>query len=642
MTRFKNLVLIVLFLLVFSSFALANDILLRDDWFVIEQNGVPSGMGNDQFFKTDDGYLYRAFFQMNMEVLGTPFSYMEHIESWVDEEFRLTQVLQVTDFDGAQTRRETNISYGDDLTELSSVIIDQTGKSSKSYWNWEGVYPLYDSSALIDKVIVDDGFIVGAVHTFNTWHLGDVTKATLQIEEETTIIYAEEEIPIFIARLEIGELVTKAYLDHEGTSYLIETEGAGQRIIKVEENSIPELRTIAADVLMVPANLIIEHPYRSTFSLITVDWLDVPMEDFVWEDNRQQIAQVFGESSLQLEIKRDFRDFTGLVTLPVQKLEFAPYLADTDYIHPSSPVVQSLVQEILDGETDAWIATELLLDWVFNNMTAKMVARTLTTDEILETRTGKCAEYATLFAALARAAGLPTKISLGERYQGNIWVGHLWNEVWLGEWISVDPSHNQINPDATLIKFIDSDTIMGTQGVRVDLVNKLNITIDEIEIEELVMDGYLETGLVGREYSNWTYSCAITMPEGWEGIETEDQGFPVLVMYNPEFPDFTALLVMMSVPPGNKAEQLMASRLLIFPSILPGFELLEQTTGIISGETANIASWSFNEEPVLIQENRIIVKEDLAYLFVFTGPQDTWPNQQEFIEEIVTSFITYR
>lgn len=82
-----------------------------------------------------------------------------------------------------------------------------------------------------------------------------------------------------------------------------------------------------------------------------------------------------------------------------------------------------------------------------------------------------------MVAAISRAAGLPTRIALGERYQGNIWLGHLWNEVWLGEWVTVDPSHNQVSPDALLIKFVASDTIMGTQGVRTDLINKLKIII---------------------------------------------------------------------------------------------------------------------------------------------------------------------
>lgn len=642
MLKRRSLVLVIVFVCLLFRYASAEDLLLRDDWFVLEQAGIPNGFGNEQFFKTSEGYQYRGFFQIQMDFLGTPFVYLEHIDASVDHEFRLTKILRVTDFDGAQTRHDVVISYSEELTELWAVELDATGRPYESYFNWVGPYPIYTTTSLVDKVIRDEGLVVGSEYTFNTWTVSGVAPTVFKIEEVASIDYNGQEILGFIASQVTGEMTLRALLDEAGVTYVTETVGLDTSIKKVEEHGIPELQSMAADVLMVPANLIVDHPYRSTSSLITVDWLDVPIEEFHWGDNRQQIANVLSENSVQLAIHQDPRDFTGRIQLPVVGEEFLPYLADTDYIKPSLPLVQSLVQEILAGETDAWRGTELILNWVFQNITGKMVARTLTTKEILEMRAGKCSEYATLFAALARAAGLPTKIALGERYQGNFWVGHLWNEVWLGEWVAVDPSHNQIAPDATLVKFIDSDTIMGTQGIRLALVNKLNITIDEITMAERTSDLDLVTGLVGQQYTNAQYSCSITLPGGFEGLETEDQGFPVLVMYDPAQPSFSALLVMMSVPPGSKAEQLMASRLMILPTVLPDFELLTETTGSIAGEPGSIASFKFADAVMLVQENRIIAKEDVAYLFVFTSTEAEWPLQQDLIDQMLASFVIHQ
>lgn len=76
-----------------------------------------------------------------------------------------------------------------------------------------------------------------------------------------------------------------------------------------------------------------------------------------------------------------------------------------------------------------------------------------TTDRFLfETQAGYCEHYASAFAVLMRAAGLPTRVVTG--YQGGAWQtrgeylrlrnadAHAWNEVWLeGEgWIRVDPT----------------------------------------------------------------------------------------------------------------------------------------------------------------------------------------------------------
>ena len=76
-----------------------------------------------------------------------------------------------------------------------------------------------------------------------------------------------------------------------------------------------------------------------------------------------------------------------------------------------------------------------------------------TTDTFLfETQAGYCEHYASAFAVLMRAAGIPTRVVTG--YQGGEWMprgeylrlrnadAHAWNEVWLdGEgWIRVDPT----------------------------------------------------------------------------------------------------------------------------------------------------------------------------------------------------------
>ncbi|WP_018867049.1 MULTISPECIES: DUF3488 and transglutaminase-like domain-containing protein [unclassified Thioalkalivibrio] len=76
-----------------------------------------------------------------------------------------------------------------------------------------------------------------------------------------------------------------------------------------------------------------------------------------------------------------------------------------------------------------------------------------TTDQFLfETQAGYCEHYASAFAVLMRAAGIPTRVVTG--YQGGTWQtrgeylrlrnadAHAWNEVWLdGEgWVRVDPT----------------------------------------------------------------------------------------------------------------------------------------------------------------------------------------------------------
>ncbi|MEG1481707.1 transglutaminase-like domain-containing protein [Clostridium sp.] len=58
-------------------------------------------------------------------------------------------------------------------------------------------------------------------------------------------------------------------------------------------------------------------------------------------------------------------------------------------------------------------------------------------------RKGICFDYACLYAAMCRANNLKVKIVMGEAYNGEEYISHAWNEVYLeseNKWIKVDPT----------------------------------------------------------------------------------------------------------------------------------------------------------------------------------------------------------
>lgn len=60
-----------------------------------------------------------------------------------------------------------------------------------------------------------------------------------------------------------------------------------------------------------------------------------------------------------------------------------------------------------------------------------------------ETRKGICFDYACLYAAMAKAVGLPVRVITGQANNGEQFVSHAWNEVYLKDekkWIEVDPT----------------------------------------------------------------------------------------------------------------------------------------------------------------------------------------------------------
>jgi transglutaminase-like putative cysteine protease len=77
---------------------------------------------------------------------------------------------------------------------------------------------------------------------------------------------------------------------------------------------------------------------------------------------------------------------------------------------------------------------------------------------VFETRAGFCEQYASAYAAMARAIGLPTRVAVGyqrgEQTSDGVWHvsnhdAHAWPEVWLGEqigWYSFEPTPGRANP----------------------------------------------------------------------------------------------------------------------------------------------------------------------------------------------------
>ena len=96
--------------------------------------------------------------------------------------------------------------------------------------------------------------------------------------------------------------------------------------------------------------------------------------------------------------------------------------------------------------------------------------------EVLQSERGDCTEHSVLFVALARALKIPARVAVGVGYwpMGEGFGWHAWAEVQVeGTWFTVDPTWNQVNADATHIKFADGDAMQ--QARIVMLLGKLKI-----------------------------------------------------------------------------------------------------------------------------------------------------------------------
>ncbi|MDH5758745.1 MAG: transglutaminase-like domain-containing protein [Gemmatimonadota bacterium] len=150
------------------------------------------------------------------------------------------------------------------------------------------------------------------------------------------------------------------------------------------------------------------------------------------------------------------------------------------------PLVQSDDQRIIDR---AQQITARRTQW---RQDPKNVARQLTTAvyhmleksitvsvpnavQVLETLRGDCNEHTVLYVAMARALGLPARTAVGLVYVNGAFFYHAWPEVWLGEWVAVDPTFGQYPADASHLRFIVGGLAQQVEIVR--LIGNLDIEV---------------------------------------------------------------------------------------------------------------------------------------------------------------------
>ena len=139
-------------------------------------------------------------------------------------------------------------------------------------------------------------------------------------------------------------------------------------------------------------------------------------------------------------------------TLPARDTSFRAALGPEPLIQSDEPRVQALARQIVGGERDPARAARLIADWVAHQVARQAGAGVPGAVQVLGQRRGDCNEHTVLYVALARAAGIPARTVAGLLYVGGRFYYHAWAEVYLGDWVAVDPTFGQFPADAARLR----------------------------------------------------------------------------------------------------------------------------------------------------------------------------------------------
>jgi hypothetical protein len=282
-------------------------------------------------------------------------------------------------------------------------------------------------------------------------------------------------IPYEALRLE-GELWGKPvifWIDGEGRT--LKEEGfMGLTIVRSSASRAPRgLEGEGADdfyeLFAVPTNRMIPDPERLGYLKVRLEGVELlnPLLNQV----RQRMSGGF------LEITKERLPSEDLGLLPFQDIaeEVVPFLSPELHLESDDPRVMDAAYDISGDAKDPLSVAGKLLHWVYRNIEKKPVLSVPSALEVLKTRVGDCNEHAALLTALLRASGIPARLSVGLVYSRDKFYYHAWTEAWLGEWISMDPTLNQMPADASHIKWAEGGLDRQVEIVR--LMDSLKIEV---------------------------------------------------------------------------------------------------------------------------------------------------------------------
>jgi transglutaminase-like putative cysteine protease len=160
------------------------------------------------------------------------------------------------------------------------------------------------------------------------------------------------------------------------------------------------------------------------------------------------------------------------------------YLTPEPLIESDDPEIRAEAAKAVRSVTAVRARAEALTRYVNGLLEKKPTVSIPSAREVLRTKVGDCNEHTALYVAMARALGIPARISVGLVFVRGAFYYHAWPEVYLDEggrgfWLPVDPTLNEFPADATHVRLARGG--LDKQTVILPLVGRLKMTVLDLE-----------------------------------------------------------------------------------------------------------------------------------------------------------------
>lgn len=279
---------------------------------------------------------------------------------------------------------------------------------------------------------------------------------TLKAEDVSVRVVGKEK-NLTIMETRFAGLLSTSWIDEEGmvvreetpNGWIIKTESRAhirERLANSDSDAVDLLKQIA-----VLTDREIKDPRSVTFMKIRLKGFN--LTELPADGKRQKIDNWF-EGTVTIEAGLSENN-------PVTKASIGKsydiYLEPSTWIDSNDQRIVAVSEKIIGEEKDPVRAAELINDWLYANIKKKLSPELPVATTVLETMQGDCNEHTSLFVAIARAAGIPARMSAGLVWSHDAFYYHAWPSIYAGHWIHLDPTLGQHRADATHIELVSGD-----------------------------------------------------------------------------------------------------------------------------------------------------------------------------------------
>jgi len=462
---------------------LAADALHSDDWYALYVNGTKAGQAHTSVVRiapdTDaatgsdepegERWITTTETDLSLSRQGAPVAI--HVSSRTEEDAdgRVIAYRQVQRMSGRDIVTEGRV-------EGDTIQIHQNGVPGEVTYPSGALGP-----AATDRLLLAAGFEAEtstAVFGFTIDHPAAGAHLVFTVVGDESLRVLGRRLHLNRVKVENSTSASRSmamWYDDAGRMHVSESEVPGLGTLRMVKTTEDLARAVSSPAEVFSASLIepdrgIPSPRRTTHAVLRLSRKDGrPFDARIYAGEGQSPSDVHADGAIEVTINAwtPPDDFTAL-RRPVTLDGLDAFLAKTAYLETDDERVRRHAERAVGDEKDALACAKRIERYVREFVSDKsMDIGFATAAEVAQSAEGDCSEHAMLSAAMARAAGLPSRVVMGLVYVPGLsspGVGprgafgyHMWSEVLVAKdrWYPVDAALGGF--DATHVAMAKSD-----------------------------------------------------------------------------------------------------------------------------------------------------------------------------------------